>query len=158
MYACELRNTYYAARIFFRGLIEFSSYCKNNCFYCGIRRCNQNAVRYRILEEEILETCNKGYNIGFRTFVLQSGEDPYFTKNRLCTLVYKIKSRFPNCAVTLSVGELNYNTYKSLYNAGAERYLLRHETASEMHYQMLHPPELSLINRKECLYHLKDIG
>ncbi|NLO41589.1 MAG: [FeFe] hydrogenase H-cluster radical SAM maturase HydE [Bacteroidales bacterium] len=158
LYACELRNKYYGARIFFRGLIEFSSYCKNNCFYCGIRRCNQNAVRYRILEEEILETCNKGYNIGFRTFVLQSGEDPYFTKNRLCTLVYKIKSRFPNCAVTLSVGELSYNTYKSLYNAGAERYLLRHETASEMHYQMLHPPELSLINRKECLYNLKEIG
>ncbi len=158
LYACDLRNQYYGARVFFRGLIEFSSYCRNNCYYCGIRRSNQNAVRYRMTEEEILESCTRGYDIGFRTFVLQSGEDTYFTENRLCSIVYKIKSRYPDCAVTLSVGELSRETYKSLYNAGADRYLLRHETANESHYRMLHPPELSLVNRKKCLYNLKEIG
>lgn len=158
LYACDLRNQYYGARVFFRGLIEFSSYCRNNCYYCGIRRNNQNAVRYRMTEEEILESCMRGYDIGFRTFVLQSGEDTYFTENRLCSIVYKIKSRFPDCAVTLSVGELCRETYKSLYNAGADRYLLRHETANESHYRLLHPPELSLVNRKKCLYNLKEIG
>lgn len=158
LYACELRNKYYQARVFFRGLIEFSSYCKNNCYYCGIRSGNQNAVRYRMTDEEILESCTQGYDIGFRTFVLQSGEDCYFTESRLCSLVYKIKSRFSNCAVTLSVGELSYESYKRLYDAGADRYLLRHETADKIHYRMLHPPELSIASRRECLYNLKKIG
>lgn len=157
-YACELRNQYYGAKVYFRGLIEFSSYCANNCYYCGIRCGNQNAVRYRMTEEEIIESCCQGYDLGFRTFVLQSGEDPYFTENRLCSLVYKIKSRFHDCAVTLSVGELSYKSYKMLYDAGADRYLLRHETADEVHYGMLHPSELSLAKRKQCLYDLKEIG
>lgn len=158
LYACELRDKHYGARVFFRGLIEFSSYCKNNCYYCGIRRGNQNAARYRMTEDEILESCSQGYKIGFRTFVLQSGEDYYFTDDKLCSVVCKIKSRFPDCAVTLSVGELNYKSYERLFDAGADRYLLRHETANEAHYKILHPPELSLINRKECLYNLKNIG
>ena len=158
LYACELRDKHYGARVFFRGLIEFSSYCKNNCYYCGIRRGNQNAARYRMTEDEILESCSQGYKIGFRTFVLQSGEDYYFTDDKLCSVVCKIKSRFPDCAVTLSVGKLNYKSYERLFDAGADRYLLRHETANEAHYKILHPPELSLINRKECLYNLKNIG
>lgn len=157
-YACELRNQYYGARVFFRGLIEFSNYCVNNCYYCGIRCNNKNAVRYRMTDEEIMESCCQGYDLGFRTFVLQGGEDPHFAEKRLCSLVYKIKARFPDCAVTLSVGELSYKAYKMLYDAGADRYLLRHETADEVHYGMLHPPELSLANRKKCLYELKEIG
>ncbi|MCK9478182.1 MAG: [FeFe] hydrogenase H-cluster radical SAM maturase HydE [Firmicutes bacterium] len=158
LHACELRNQHYGAQVFFRGLIEFSNYCKNDCYYCGIRRNNQNAVRYRMSEEEILKSCAKGYDIGFRTFVLQSGEDSYFSENKLRSLVYKIKTCFPDCAITLSTGELSRDTYKRLYDAGADRYLLRHETANEKHYQMLHPSELSLKNRKECLYNLKEIG
>lgn len=158
LYACNLRDKYYGPRVFFRGLIEFSNYCKNNCYYCGIQRDNKNAVRYRMTEDEILGSCRQGYEIGFRTFVLQSGEDYYFTPDELCFIVCKIKSSFPDCAITLSVGELDYSSYKKLFDAGTDRYLLRHETANEAHYKMLHPPELSLANRKKCLYNLKEIG
>ena len=158
LYSDNLRNQHYGARVFFRGLIEFSNYCKNDCYYCGIRRGNNRAIRYRLTDEEILGSCTTGYEMGFRTFVLQSGDDANFTDEQLCALVYKIKSRFPNCAVTLSIGERSYASYKNLYDAGADRYLLRHETANEQHYKKLHPPELLISNRKECLYNLKKIG
>ncbi len=156
--ARSLRNMHYGRTVFFRGLIEFSNYCKNNCYYCGIRRGNKNITRYRLTEEEILECCNKGYKLGFRTFVLQGGEDKYFTDDKLYSIIYGIKSRFSDCAVTLSAGERSFISYKKLYDAGADRYLLRHETADNMHYNKLHPCELSLEDRKQCLYNLKKIG
>jgi biotin synthase len=161
MLACcaqELREKYYGRKVYFRGLIEFSSYCKNDCYYCGIQRSNLNARRYRLSEEEILDCCRNGYGLGFRTFVLQSGEDMFFTDQRLCNIIMKIKTLYPDCAVTLSIGERSFDSYKQLFDAGADRYLLRHETADEAHYSKLHPPELSLRNRKQCLYNLKQIG
>ena len=156
--ANELRERYYGKKVYFRGLIEFSSYCRNNCYYCGLRRDNENARRYRLTEEKILDCCRKGHRLGFRTFVLQSGEDGYFTDGRLCSLIAEIKGRFPDCAVTLSIGERSRDSYQRLFETGADRYLLRHETAAEGHYRKLHPPELSLENRKRCLYDLKEIG
>ena len=154
----RLRERYYGKKVFFRGLIEFSSYCKNNCYYCGLQRGNRKARRYRLSEEEILGCCAAGHRLGFRTFVLQSGEDPFFTDERLCRMVEKIKKRFPDSAVTLSVGERNRDSYRQLYEAGADRYLLRHETADEVHYRKLHDPEMSLKNRMQCLWNLKEIG
>lgn len=153
-----LREKHYGKKVYFRGLIEFSSYCRNDCYYCGLRRSNGNAVRYRLTEAEILDCCGRGRGLGFRTFVLQSGEDAYFTDGRLCRIVSEIKERFPDCAVTLSVGERSAASYRRLFDAGADRYLLRHETASEEQYARLHPPELSLKNRKRCLYALREIG
>jgi len=158
LYANELRQKFYGKKVYFRGLIEFSNYCRNDCYYCGIRRSNSNARRYRLTKDEILECCQKGYDLGFRTFVLQSGEDPYFDDARMCEIIAEIKSRFSDCAVTLSLGERPYESYKRLYEAGADRYLLRHETANEKHYSMLHPAEQSLAFRKKCLYNLKEIG
>jgi biotin synthase len=156
--ANELREKYYDHKVYFRGLIEFSSYCKNDCYYCGLHKNNLNAKRYRLSEKAILGCCQKGHDLGFRTFVLQSGEDLYFTDVRLALLVSKIKERFPDCAVTLSIGERSYESYQQLFEAGADRYLLRHETADEAHYGKLHPAELSLKNRKQCLSNLKEIG
>lgn len=153
-----LREEYYGRRVYLRGLIEFSSYCRNDCYYCGLRRSNINAHRYRLSQEEILTCCENGYTLGFRTFVLQSGEDMYYTDVRLSSIVHEIKARFSDCAVTLSVGERSYSSYKQLFDAGADRYLLRHETANEAHYHTLHPLELSLQNRRQCLYDLKEIG
>jgi biotin synthase len=157
-YANELREKYYGRKVYFRGLIEFSNFCRNDCFYCGLCRSNRSVKRYRLTPEEILDCCRTGYDLGFRTFVLQSGEDKYFTDARLCNIISGIKEFFPDCAVTLSMGERSFASYKHLFNAGADRYLLRHETADESHYVKLHPPELSLKNRKQCLYHLKEIG
>ncbi|WP_294180747.1 [FeFe] hydrogenase H-cluster radical SAM maturase HydE [uncultured Clostridium sp.] len=154
----EIREKYYGRKIYFRGLIEFSSFCKNNCYYCGIRRGNFNARRYRLSDEEILNCCTIGYRLGYRTFVLQSGEDVYYTDERLCRIVSAIKTSFPDSAVTLSLGERSRDSYRRLFDAGADRYLLRHETADETHYRKLHPPELSLENRMQCLYNLKEIG
>ncbi len=148
----------FGSRVYTRGLIEFTNYCKNDCLYCGIRRGNRRAERYRLTQEEILACCQAGYGLGFRTFVLQGGEDPYFTDERLCALVGEIKARWPGCAVTLSVGERSRASYQALFDAGADRYLLRHETADSAHYRRLHPPELSLENRKRCLWDLKEIG
>lgn len=153
-----LREKYYGKKVFFRGLIEFSNHCKNDCYYCGIRKSNAHATRYRLTEEEIINCCKKGHVSGLRTFVLQSGEDNYFNDDRLCGVVYQIKNLFPDSALTLSVGERSFNSYKRLYDAGADRYLLRHETADEAHYAKLHPKDLSLINRKRCLYDLKWLG
>ncbi len=148
----------YGKDVFIRGLIEFTNYCKNDCLYCGIRRSNQNADRYRLDKELILACCKTGYELGFRTFVLQGGEDAFFTDDRICEIVEAIKQNHPDCAVTLSIGEKSKESYKRYFEAGADRYLLRHETACVAHYKKLHPAEMSLHNRKECLWNLKEIG
>lgn len=148
----------YGNRVFIRGLIEFTNFCKNDCYYCGIRKSNRQVQRYRLTEEQILRCCQAGYKLGFRTFVLQGGEDLWFTDERLCGLVRAIKERWPDCAVTLSVGERSRESYRLLKEAGTDRYLLRHETATPSHYQRLHPPQLSLAHRMECLQALKDLG
>lgn len=156
--ADALRRQYYGDEVYIRGLIEFSNYCKNNCYYCGIRRGNTGAVRYRLTKEEILSCCQEGYDLGFRTFVLQSGEDPYFTDEKICEIVAAIRHEHQDCAITLSIGEKPRESYQAYFDAGANRYLLRHETASEEHYQKLHPKEMSSSNRKRCLIDLKEIG
>ena len=156
--AVKIRKRYYGTEVYTRGLIEFTNYCKNDCYYCGIRRSNRNANRYRLTKEEILSCCENGYELGYRTFVLQGGEDPYFTDDRMVDIVKTIRELYPDCAITLSLGERSYESYKRLKEAGANRYLLRHETANEEHYRMLHPEELSLANRKKCLYELKSLG
>ncbi len=156
--AREVADEIYGKRVFKRGLIEFTNYCKNDCYYCGIRRSNASAQRYRLEKEVILECCKKGYELGYRTFVLQGGEDGYFTDERICDIVSRIHEYYPDCAITLSMGEKSKESYQKYYDAGANRYLLRHETANEQHYNRLHPKELSLINRKQCLYDLKEIG
>ena len=156
--AAAVRPQVYGRDVFIRGLIEFTNYCRNDCFYCGIRRSNACAQRYRLTREEILACCRAGYGLGFRTFVLQGGEDPFFTTERLAELVRAIKRAYPDCAVTLSVGEKDRATYQAWFDAGADRYLLRHETADEGLYRRLHPEELSLQNRMRCLRDLKDIG
>lgn len=148
----------FGKKIYIRGLIEISNYCKNNCYYCGIRRGNTRAVRYRLSKEEILGCCESGYALGFRTFVLQGGEDPVQEIKFLTEVTAAIRSRFPDCAITLSVGEKSKEEYQRLFDAGANRYLLRHETADAAHYARLHPRELSLENRKRCLWDLKEIG
>ena len=156
--ADSVRQKIYGKDVYIRGLIEFTNYCKNDCLYCGIRASNQNAERYRLTDEDILSCCKNGYELGFRTFVLQGGEDPYFTDDKICELVSEIKSNFADCAVTLSIGEKSKETYKRFFDAGADRYLLRHETASEEHYNRLHPDRMSFKNRISCLYNLKEIG
>lgn len=148
----------YENKVYIRGLIEFTNYCKNDCYYCGIRRSNSHAQRYRLTKEEILSCCRTGYELGFRTFVLQGGEDGFFTDDKICDLVSSIKTLYPDCAITLSIGEKSKESYRRYFEAGAVRYLLRHETANEAHYRFLHPPELSLSHRKQCLYDLKEIG
>mgnify|MGYP000909576617 CR=1 FL=1 len=153
-----IRHKSYGNDIYIRGLIEFTNYCKNDCYYCGIRRSNSNAKRYRLTKEQILECCHTGYNLGFRTFVLQGGEDGTYTDESITDIVSTIKQKYPDCALTLSLGEKSYESYLQYFEAGADRYLLRHETACEEHYKKLHPPELSLKNRKRCLWDLKKIG
>ena len=161
-YAAKLARTarerFYGTDVYIRGLIEFTNYCRNDCLYCGIRRGNRNADRYRLTSEEILACCREGYALGFRTFVLQGGEDPYFTDDRLVPLVREIRRNWPDCAVTLSLGERPPESYRALFEAGADRYLLRHETADPIHYSRLHPPELSWEHRMECLQELRRTG
>lgn len=152
------RRENYSDKVYIRGLIEFTNYCRNNCYYCGIRRDNKKAERYRLTKDEILLCCDEGYRLGFRTFVMQGGEDPYYTDEMICDIVSKIKSRYPDCAVTLSIGEKPRESYQAFFDAGADRYLLRHETADPEHYGKLHPEAMSLENRKECLFDLKEIG
>lgn len=156
--ADAVRRANYGDSVYIRGLIEFTNYCKNDCYYCGIRRSNNNADRYRLSKEEILACCENGYILGYRTFVLQGGEDPYYTDERICDIVSDINKNYPDCAITLSIGEKNYESYKSFFDAGAKRFLLRHETADDEHYKRLHPESMSLDNRKRCLFDLKDIG
>lgn len=148
----------FGRKIYMRGIIEFSNYCRNDCLYCGLRNSNSRLSRYRLKEEKILDCCREGYRCGFRTFVLQSGEDAWFTTDRMVELVSAIHTQFPDCAVTLSIGELEQESYQRLFDAGANRYLLRHETADEAHYRKLHPPRLSWSHRIQCLYQLKRIG
>ena len=156
--ADKVRQQIYGKEVYIRGLIEFTNYCKNNCYYCGIRRDNKQATRYRLEKDEILECCSEGYSLGFRTFVLQGGEDPYYNDKLICDIVSDIRSKFSDCAITLSLGEKSKESYKAYYNAGANRYLLRHETADEAHYKKLHPKSMSLKYRKQCLFNLKEIG
>ena len=156
--AVRLRKKYYGNKVFTRGLIEFTNYCKNNCYYCGIRNGNRNVTRYRLSKEEILECCRNGYELGYRTFVLQGGEDPYYTDERMTDIIRAIKKDFSDCALTLSIGEKSYESYQLFKSAGADRYLLRHETADEGLYCTLHPETMSLNVRKECLYNLKKLG
>ncbi len=156
--ARTVRQRIYGDEVYTRGLIEFTNYCKNDCYYCGIRKSNREAERYRLTKEQILECCAAGYDLGFRTFVLQGGEDPFYSDEKIADIVRAIKVAHPDCAVTLSFGEKDRKSYEAYFAAGADRYLLRHETADCDHYGKLHPGEMSLQRRKQCLWELKDIG
>ncbi len=156
--ADAVRRRVYGNAVFVRGLIEFTNYCKNDCYYCGIRCSSRSVQRYRLDKDTILACCDEGYALGYRTFVLQGGEDPYFTDERVCAIVSAIRERFPDCAITLSIGEKTRDSYRAFFDAGANRYLLRHETADPAHYAALHPAALSAENRKRCLFDLKEIG
>ncbi len=156
--ADKVRRAVYGDEVFLRGLIEFTNYCKNDCLYCGIRHANKALERYRLTEEEILSCCDIGYRLGFRTFVLQGGEDPYYTTERMCAIVRSIHEKYPDCMITLSVGERSEDDYRAFRKVGAGRYLLRHETACEAHYAKLHPTSMRLSARKACLFSLKKLG
>lgn len=156
--ARRIADEIFGKQIYLRGIIEFSNYCKNDCLYCGIRRSNTCTSRYRLHEEEILSCCDSGYELGFRTFVLQSGEDPGYSDEQLEQLVREIHTTYPDCAITLSVGEKSREVYQRFFDAGATRYLLRHETANPLHYNRLHPSALTWENRMRCLRDLKEIG
>ncbi len=156
--ARNIADEIYGKEIYIRGLIEFTNYCKNDCYYCGIRRSNENTERYRLTTEQILSCCKTGWELGYRTFVLQGGEDGFYTDTWYQETIGRIKEAYPECAITLSLGERSRESYQKLFDAGADRYLLRHETANELHYGKLHPKELSIRNRKECLWNLREIG
>ncbi len=156
--AREIAVKQFGNNVYIRGLIEFTNICRNDCYYCGLRCSNSAADRYRLTESEILSCCETGYGLGFRTFVLQGGEDPHFTDEKIADIVKRIKKLYPDCAVTLSIGERDRKAYEMFFDAGADRYLLRHETANEEHYGKLHPEKMSLSNRKNCLFTLKEIG
>ncbi len=154
----QLAQRVYGNKIFIRGLIEISNHCKNDCLYCGIRRSRTDVHRYRLSKEDILQCCQQGYGLGFRTFVMQGGEDGWFDDDRMCDIVATIRHQFPDCAITLSLGERSRESYQRLFDAGADRYLLRHETADPMHYAKIHPSDMSYDNRMRCLHDLKEIG
>lgn len=156
--AVKLATKVYGNKIFARGLIEFSNYCKNNCYYCGIRNGNKNCERYRLTKEQIYDCCDLGYELGFRTFVLQSGEDLYFNDDLMVEIISHIRNKFPDCAITISIGEKEKSTYQKYFDAGANRYLLRHETANKKLYETIHPKEMSFEHRMKCLQDLRDIG
>jgi len=156
--ARKTRARFYGNKVYIRGLIEFTNFCKNNCYYCGIRAGNANCERYRLTPQEIADCADSGYELGFRTFVLQGGEDPYYTDDILCDIIKKIKTSHPDCAVTLSIGERRFESYKALRDAGADRYLLRHETANEAHYKTLHPASMNFDNRRRCIEDLRALG
>ena len=156
--ASAVAREHYGNKVFIRGLIEFTNYCRNDCYYCGIRCGNKNADRYRLSIDEITECASYGYDLGFRTIVLQGGEDAFYTDDMMVDIIKSIKKEHPDCAVTLSIGEKSYESYKAFFDAGADRYLLRHETADFGHYAKLHPKNLSPENRQQCLYNLKKIG
>ncbi len=156
--ARKVREAIYGKSVYIRGLIEISNICKNDCLYCGIRRSNKLCDRYRLSEEEILDCADEGYALGFRTFVMQGGEDGSFSDEFMCSVIRKLKEKYPDCAVTLSIGERSRESYERLFNAGANRFLLRHETADKEHYEKLHPEGMSFETRMECLRNLKEIG
>ena len=157
-FARERAQARFGKQVFFRGIIEFTNHCKNDCYYCGIRRSNRELSRYRLTEDEILSCCEEGYRLGYRTFVLQGGEDGWWTDEKITALVRRIRAQYPDCAITLSIGEKSREAYQAFFDAGADRYLLRHETANEAHYAKLHPARQTLSNRIRCLRDLKDIG
>lgn len=156
--ARKITDDHFGNKLYVRGLLEISNICKNDCYYCGIRKGNKNVKRYRLPEDVILSSAKFGQELGFKTFVLQGGEDPYYTDERMCSILSGIKSFAPECAITLSIGERNFDSYKKLKEAGADRFLLRHEAADERLYRLLHPEEMSLDNRKECLFNLKKLN
>ena len=156
--ADEVRRKHYGRDVYIRGLIELSNYCKNNCYYCGIRRDNRQIERYRLDKQQVLACCKQGYKLGFRTYVLQGGEDAHYSDKIICEIVSEIKDLYPDCSVSLSLGEKPYGSYKAYFDAGADRYLLRHETACDEHYKKLHPVSMSLKTRKQCLFDIKEIG
>ncbi len=156
--ADQVRHHFLGDEVQKRCLVEFTNYCRNNCYYCGIRHANQNVKRYRLTPDEILHCCQNGYENGLRTFVLQGGEDDAFDDDTLCAIVEALHAKFPDCIITLSVGERSKESYQRLFQAGARRYLLRHETADFSHYHRLHPPEMSPENRQRCLFEMKEIG
>jgi len=156
--AREVREHHYGKDVYVRGLIELTNYCKQDCLYCGIRKNNKYVERYRLSDEEVLACCQEGYELGFRTFVLQGGEDPFYTDERLTPLIKKIRHLYPECAITLSLGERSKESYQALYQAGGSRYLLRHETANACHYSKLHDNKLTSESRRRCLWDLKEIG
>ena len=156
--AVAARQPIYGTTVFTRGLVEISNYCKNDCLYCGIRRSNRAVERYRLDPDTIVACAQEGYELGFRTIVLQGGEDGYYTDELLGGVVARIKDSCPDTAVTLSMGERSRESYQRLYDAGADRYLLRHETADPEHYARLHPAEMSWERRMQCLRDLREIG
>lgn len=156
--ARQVREEHYGKDVYIRGLIEFTNYCKNDCLYCGIRKSNRNADRYRLTKEDILACCKRGYELGFRTFVLQGGEDGFFSDDKVVEWVRAIKEQHPDCAITLSIGEKSLESYQKFFDAGADRYLLRHETYNSNHYDKLHPAILSAKERQACLWNLKKVG
>ena len=156
--ARERAQARFGRQVFFRGIIEFTNHCKNDCYYCGIRCSNRCLSRYRLTEDEILSCCEEGYRLGYRTFVLQGGEDGWWTDEKITALVRRVRAQYPDCAITLSIGEKSREAYQAFFDAGADRYLLRHETANEAHYAKLHPARQTLSNRIRCLRDLKDIG
>lgn len=156
--ARQKADEYYGKSVYVRGLIEFTNYCKNDCYYCGIRASNKCADRYRLTKSQILDCCKQGYDLGFRTFVLQGGEDLHYSDDDMCDIISSIKSAYPDCALTLSVGERSFDVYKRWFDSGADRYLLRHETADKEDYKKLHPERMSFDNRMRCLRDLKEIG
>ena len=155
--AAAMRKKHYGDAVFIRGLIEFSSFCKNACKYCGLRKNNTALKRYRMTKEQIIACCKMGYGLGIRTFVLQSGEDAFFSDDILIDIIERIKTQFPDTAVTLSIGEREKDSYCRLFEAGADRFLIRHETADRELYHEMHP-DMSYDNRLRCLCDLKDIG
>ena len=156
--ADERRREFYGTDVYLRGLIELTNYCRNDCFYCGIRRSNAHLDRYRLSLDVILECCQAGYTLGYRTFVLQGGEDPFFNEEKIVEIVSNIRKHYQDCAITLSLGEHSRESYQKFFEAGANRYLLRHETANAEHYAKLHPESMNLDSRKACLWNLKAIG
>lgn len=156
--AKEVKELHYGTGVYLRGLIEFSNYCKQDCYYCGIRKSNINCQRYRLSIDDIMTCCKEGYELNFRTFVLQGGEDPYFTDDRMCEIISRIRKDYPDCAITLSLGEKNRESYQRFFDCGADRYLLRHETSNPIHYSKLHPEKQTLKSRIDCLESLKKIG
>lgn len=156
--ANQIKEETFGKYVYIRGLIEFTNYCKNDCYYCGIRCSNKKAQRYRLSFEDILASCDMGEQLGIQTYVLQGGEDPFFTDEKLIEIVQKIKEKYPHKAITLSVGERTDESYLKLKKNGVDRYLLRHETATKSHYEQLHPGNLTLENRLECLRKLKQAG
>lgn len=156
--ARDVAVEHFGNSIFIRGLIEISNVCRNDCLYCGIRKSNTSVKRYTLTDEQILQCCRQGHALGFRTFVLQGGEMPPNRDEDIIRLCRKIRNEFPDCAITLSLGERSGSAYRIFREAGADRYLLRHETHNAGHYSMLHPPGMSLQHRLQCLDILKSFG